>query len=86
MARTAILHSSAILRVCLTSSFLRSSVSSGSSRRMIFPSLVGLMPRSDFWISFSMTLSMLCSQGAIWMMRGSGMEMLATWLMGVGEP
>ena len=36
------------------------------------------MPRSLFWMAFSMTLSMLCSHGAIWMMRGSGMEMLAT--------
>ena len=52
----ATLPSSAYLRICLTSSLRRSSVSWGKARRMHLPSFWGLMPRSDSWMAFSMRL------------------------------
>ena len=86
MERTATLLSSAFLRITLASSLRRSWVSSGKMRRMTLPSLAGLMPRSDFWMAFSTAGIILVSHRAIMSIRGSGTEMLPTWLMGVGEP
>ena len=45
------------------SSFLRSSVSSGNTRRIEVPSFVGLIPISEVRIAFSIAFSMLFSHG-----------------------
>ena len=69
-----------------TSSLRRSSVSSGKTRRIIFPSLLGFNPRSEQRIAFSIALIMLDSHGWIWIIRASGTEMFATCWSGVGAP
>ena len=50
------------------------------------PSFWGLMPRSEVWMAFSMALRIEPSQGLMRRLLGSGEEMAATWLMGVGLP
>ena len=86
MARTATLASSAFLRTTFVSSLRRSSVRSGSTRRMILPSLEGVRPRSLLRIAFSTAESILVSHREICKRRGSGAEMLAIWVSGVGVP
>ena len=49
----------------LTSSFLRSSVSSGNTRRIQEPSFVGLIPISETRIAFSISFNIFFSQGCI---------------------
>ncbi len=44
------------------------------------------MPRSDFWMAFSISEIIFGSQGAMTSMRGSGEEMLPIWLRCVGVP
>ena len=53
---------------------------------MHLPSFWGLMPRSEFWMAFSMLLRAVESQGEITRARGSGEEMAAICWMGVGLP
>ena len=86
MLRMATLPPSAYLRICLTSSLRRSSVSWGKLRRMEPPSFWGLMPRSEFWMAFSMDFTAVLSQGEISSVRASGEEMAAICWMGVGLP
>ncbi len=59
--RTATLPSSALWRTTFTSSLRRSSVNGGNASRMTFPSFVGLMPRSEAMIAFSIAPSELLS-------------------------
>ena len=44
---------------------------------MRLPSLVGVRPRSDFWIAFSMALICVLSKGWMVIMRGSGALIVA---------
>ena len=74
------------LGTCLLRSRRRSSVSCGMISRMTWPSLLGVRPRSDFRMAFSMSPMVLRSQGRIISMRGSGTEMPASWFSGVGAP
>ena len=84
--RMATLLSSAFFLTSFARSFLRSSVSSGNTRRITLPSLDGLMPISDVRMAFSIALIRDFSQGAIWMTRASGTVTLPTCWMGVGVP
>ena len=84
--RTATRASSAILCTSRTISFLRSSVSWGTGSRMIWPSLLGVRPRSDSMIAFSTAVMMLRSYGCTVSRRGSGALMVASWLSGVRVP
>ena len=84
--RTAILASSTLLCTTLTSSFRRSSVGGGITRRRTSPSLCGLRPRSDFWMAFCTFPTMLLSQGWISRSLASGTDMDASWLSGVLVP
>src|SRR5437870_6742385 len=78
--------SSAIFFACFTSSLRRSSVSGGIGRRMSLPSLVGVRPRSEARIAFSMSLIILASNGWTVRSRFSGAASVATCLRGVGVP
>ena len=51
--RISTLVSSPIFLICLTSSFLRSSVMTGNTMRMTLPSFVGVSPRLDCRMAFS---------------------------------
>ena len=82
----ATLASSPLGLATLTISRRRSSDSCGMTTRMIVPSLVGLTPRSESRIAFSIAPSWLASYGLMTAIRASGMEMPASWLSGVGEP
>src|SRR5204863_3623581 len=84
--RTATRASSAILWTFLTSCLRRSSVGVGIVSRMTLPSFTGWMPRSDFMMAFSTSLSCAASHGWIMSVRASGTETEAIWLMGVGLP
>ena len=53
-ARMAMRASSALCLTTFTISLRRSSVRGGNTRRITWPSLPGLIPRSDCWIAFSM--------------------------------
>ena len=68
--------------VTFTRSFRRSSVSGGMLIRITLPSLFGLTDSSDFWIAFSISPSTERSQGWMITRRASGIEMVATWLIG----
>src|SRR5438094_520451 len=72
--RTATRASSAILWTFLTSCLRRSSVGVGIVSRMTLPSFTGWMPRSDFMIAFSTSLSWAASHGWIMSVRASGTE------------
>ena len=52
----------------------------------LWPSVIGLMPRSLFWIARSMLCVRLLSNGWISNCRGSGTLMFASWLIGMGVP
>jgi hypothetical protein len=54
--------------------------------RMSLPSLLGVRPRSDFWIAFSMAAICEASHGWMTRVRASGTEIVATWLMGWTVP
>ena len=86
MLRIATRPSSARLRTTLTSSLRRSSVSSGTCRRMIWPSLFGVSPTSDSRIARSMFLIELLSYGWTVSSRASGAETVASCLSGVCAP
>src|SRR2546426_1000847 len=72
--RTATRASSAILWTFLTSCLRRSSVGVGIVSRITLPSFTGWMPRSDFMIAFSTSLSWAASHGWIMSVRASGTE------------
>src|SRR5438132_1418223 len=78
--------SSAIFFACFASSLRRSSVSGGIGRRMSLPSFVGVRPRSEARIAFSMSLIILGSNGWTVRSRFSGAASVATCLRGVGVP
>ena len=61
-------------------------MSGGIGIRTIFPSLLGVSPRSEAWIAFSIAWSALRSYGEITIKRGSGALMFAIWFSGVGVP
>ena len=86
MLRTATLAASPFFLTSLTSSLRRSSVSSGNTRRITLPSLLGFNPRSEVRIAFSIHLIRLLSHGWIWIIRASGTVIFATCLRGVGAP
>ena len=86
MLRAATRPSSAMCRTCFTSSLRRSSVSCGIGSRMIWPSFDGVSPRSDSWMPRSMSFMMLLSNGVIVSSRGSGTEIVASWLTGILVP
>ena len=86
MFRIATRASSACLATVFTSCFRRSSVGGGIASRITFPSLIGVSPRSDAMMAFSIALSWLTSHGWIVSVRASGTEMDAIWLSGVGVP
>src|SRR5699024_8363706 len=75
--RTATFAASPFFFTSLTSSFLLSSVSSGSTRRITFPSLLGFKPRSEARIAFWISLIIEDSQGWIWIILASGTMILA---------
>jgi hypothetical protein len=70
-------------RTTLTSSLRRSSVSCGIGRRISFPSLFGVNPRSDSWIARSMVETEFGSKGWMVSKRGSGALMVASCFSGV---
>src|SRR5579875_2796098 len=70
----------------LTSSLRRCSESGGSTRRIMWPSLLGVRPRSDLRIAFSIGPSIERSHGWIVSKRGSGTLTVASWLIGIGVP
>ena len=78
MLRTATLAASPFFLTSLTSSLRRSSVSSGNTRRITLPSLLGFNPRSEVRIAFSIPLIRLLSHGWIWIIRASGTVIFAT--------
>ena len=78
--------SSASLRTTFTSSLRRSSVRVGTASRMTLPSLLGVIPRSDFRMAFSMAGTSEASQGWMVIRRRSGVARLATAFRGVGVP
>ena len=53
---------------------------------MMLPSLVGLTPRSESRIAFSIARSELLSYGVMITIRGSGTVNEASWLIGVIVP
>jgi hypothetical protein len=53
---------------------------------MILPSFDGLTPRSDSRIAFSTSRIEPLSNGVTTSIRGSGTEMVASWLSGVRVP
>ncbi len=53
---------------------------------MTCPSFVGVIPRSDCMMAFSMAATELGSKGWITRTRGSGTLIEANWFMGVGVP
>ncbi|MNR54989.1 hypothetical protein D3C85_1752790 [compost metagenome] len=54
--------------------------------RRVWPSELGVMPRSDLRMAFSMAERALRSNGEIWRVRASGTEIVAMLLMAVIEP
>ena len=72
--------------ISLTSSFLLSSVSSGKLRMMFLPSLLGVIPRSEFMIAFSISLTSDGSHGAMTSVLASGTVIFASCCIGVGTP
>jgi hypothetical protein len=67
-------------------SLRRSSVSSGSTTRIVLPSSVGFTPRSESRIAFSIAPIALWSNGAMMMIRASGTVNDASCWSGVGLP
>ena len=65
--RTATFAASPFFLMSFTNSLRLSSVSSGNTRRMLVPSFVGVIPRSDARIAFSIAFNRLFSHGLIWM-------------------
>ncbi len=55
-------------------------------RRMTLPSLLGVSPRSDFRMAFSMAGICDVSHGWMTSVLGSGTESEAIWLIGVCAP
>ena len=53
---------------------------------MTWPSSVGFTPRSELRMAVSISPMVDMSYGLIKSMRGSGTEMVAIWLIGVGAP
>ena len=70
--RTATRPSSARSWTCFTRSLRRSSVSGGNARRITWPSLEGVIPRSLDWIAFSIAPMAPLSKGWTASSRGSG--------------
>ena len=64
----------------------RSSVSGGNDRRITFPSLVGVRPRSDAMMAFSIADMAVRSKGCTTRSLGSGTENDASWFSGVWVP
>src|SRR5690606_23267747 len=81
--RMATRFSSAVFRARRTSSFRRSSVSSGTVIRTTWPSVVGAKPRSDWRMARSMAFTAFLSKGWIRSSRGSGAETVASCFKGV---
>jgi hypothetical protein len=50
------------------------------------PSLLGLTPRSESRIAFSIAASCVLSYGLMMAIRGSGVPIEAIWVRGVGLP
>src|SRR5881397_2742383 len=69
MFRIATRASSACLATVFASCFRRSSVGGGIVSRITFPSLIGVSPRSDAMMAFSIALSWLTSHGWIVIVR-----------------
>ena len=67
-------------------SLRRSSVSCGNTTRMMLPSLVGLTPRSESRIAFSMAAIAPLSYGVSVSIRASATWKDASWFTGVGAP
>mmetsp|Transcript_12876 Transcript_12876/g.22247 ORF Transcript_12876/g.22247 Transcript_12876/m.22247 type:complete len:279 (-) Transcript_12876:399-1235(-) len=84
--RSATLPCSASFEHCFASSLRRSVVRGGMERRMIFPSLFGLRPRSDICIAFSMACTAPLSNGVTTIVLASGVEMEAICFRGVSAP
>src|SRR5699024_2893834 len=76
--RTATFAASPFFFTSFTSSFLRSSVSSGRTRRITFPSLFGFKPRSEARIAFWISFIREDSHGWIWIILASGTIIFAT--------
>ncbi len=54
--------------------------------RSVVPSTIGLSPRFDSRIALSTAPTIDLSHTETEIMRGSGTEMVATWLTGISEP
>ena len=61
-------------------------MSGGKASRMTVPSLVGLMPRSELWMAFSIALSEPLSYGETTRSMASGTLNPASWRSGVWVP
>ena len=84
--RTATRACSAYLCATLTSSWRRSALSAGIGRRISAPSMIGLSPRLASRMAFSTALTWPLSQTCTEMVRASGVETVATWLIGMRWP
>ena len=54
--------------------------------RITVPAVTGVSPRSEFMMAFSMTDTILGSQGVTLRVRASSTATLAVWLIGTWEP
>jgi len=84
--RTATRAFSASCRSTFVISRRRSSVSGGMGMRITVPAVIGVSPRSDLKIAFSIACTTLFSHGEMTSVRPSSTAMLATCCSGTSEP
>ena len=75
-----------IQKATLTISLRRSSLSSGTVMRRTLPSVWGVTPMLAARIALFIASSTVGSNGAILIWRGSGVEIVPRFLIGVGQP
>src|SRR6185437_15841721 len=84
--RTATRAFSASCRSTLVISRRRSSVRAGIGMRITVPAVIGVRPRSDLKMAFSIACTTVFSHGETTSVRPSSMAMLATCCSGTSEP
>jgi hypothetical protein len=84
--RTATRAPSASWRSIFVISRRRSSVSAGIGTRITVPAVMGVSPRSDLKMAFSMACTTFFSHGEMTSVRPSSTAMLATCCSGTSEP
>ena len=81
MFLTAIFVFSDILLAIFRNSLRLSSVSCGRGNLIRFPSIIGLIPKSDSLNAFSTSDMLALSQISIFIVRGSGVVIFPSWLI-----